>query len=188
MQQGRSERRERDQPEQDEGHTRGEEFIELVGCPDVGIRDGRAGGREDAGDVGGRKAGDAGKHLSPASQFTGCDQPKREQRAQEHAHAGPEPSLLDRIAQQQETTDRNRDTAGPHGPLRAKALFKTRTWRAWAFRGRRGRRWRSRGLRPRRRLGLRRRDRGHRCLGWRQLGDGRRRRLRRRRGRWWRLG
>ena len=90
--------------------------------------------------------------LAPPRPFAGGDQGERDDAGEHHARAGPEPALLDRIADQEEAAEREGDAAGPHHPLRAEALFEADPSRRWPGRGRR--RCRLVGLCRRRRLGL----------------------------------
>ena len=47
-------------------------------------------------------------------------------RAEQDAHAGAEPALLDRVADQENAAERQREAADPHHPLGAEALFQRR--------------------------------------------------------------
>jgi hypothetical protein len=74
MQERGRERGEGDEPEQDEGGGNRQKLIKRIGRKDSGVGDGRAGGGEDAGNVGGRQARDAGQDFLAACPFAGGDQ------------------------------------------------------------------------------------------------------------------
>ncbi len=150
VQQGGCERRQRDQAEQHEGDGRSDESVESVGGVDVGIGDGGTGGSKDARNMCARQAGQSAELLAAARPFAGDDEREREQRAEDDAHAGAEPSLLDRIAHQEEAAEHERDAADPDDPLSAEALFQADRW--LGFGSRNGRRWRDRGCGSDRRL------------------------------------
>lgn len=109
--------------------------------------------------------------------FAGGDQSKRHGVCEQDPHARPEPALLDRITDEEEAAERERNAAGPDHPLRAETLLQ-------ADLGLGGRGWRwgwgsGRGLSAsggNRRLFVRR---SFRLLGGRKqaLRDGRRDRL-----------
>ena len=66
--------------------------------------------------------------------FAGSDQCKRKQRAKSDAHGRPEPTLLDRIADEEKAAERKRKSPDPDHPLGAEALFEA-DWRPCCSRG-----------------------------------------------------
>ena len=119
---------------------------------------------------------DAGGDLIATRPFARGDQYGREQRAKDDPHAGSDKPLLDRIAHQEYSTQRQRQAADPHHPLGAESLFKCGRCRRGDGRGR------NRGLARRLgRRGLRNRhidDRGRRIARPRRAEKTRERRRR----------
>ena len=123
MQQRGGKRRQRHQAEQDESRAGGEKPVERMGGVDVGIGDGRAGGGQDARDVRGRQAGEAGEPLGPARPFARGDERGRQQCAERDPHGRSEQALLDRVAYEKDAAERERKAADPDRPLRAETLL-----------------------------------------------------------------
>ena len=128
-------RAERDEAEQHEGGGRTDKAVKRVGRISIGIGDRRAGGGEHARDVGLGEPHGAGVDLAAPRPFARGDQSKSDNSGKHHARAGPEPALLDRIADEEEATERERDAAGPDDPLRAKALLEADLFRRGLLRG-----------------------------------------------------
>ena len=147
MQQRRGKREQRHGAEQHEGNGRTDQAVDRVRGISVGIGDGRAGGREHARDMRLGQAGDAGQDLVAPGPFPGGNQSERQQGAEQHLDDRAEPALLDRLPDEKEAAQRQRDAAGPDHPLRAEALFEADLGRGWD--DGRGRRWRDFRLRRR---------------------------------------
>jgi hypothetical protein len=71
VQQRRRERAERDRAEQQEGDGRADKVVKRVSGVDIGIGDGRTGGRQDAWNMRGGKTGHAGMDLGAPRPFAG---------------------------------------------------------------------------------------------------------------------
>ena len=109
MQKGGRKRCERDSAEEKEGDGRPDKSVERVSRIDICICDGRACRRQHAGDISRGKTGDSGIGLVSPRPFAGSDQRNRKQRAKSDAHNRPEPPPLDRIADEEKSTERKRE-------------------------------------------------------------------------------
>ena len=110
-------------PSKQEGERGADEAVKRVGRVDIGKRDGRAGGGQHARYMRLGDGGESGHDLASARPFAGGDQSERDDAGEHDAGTRTEPALLDRVADQEEAAERERDAAGPHHPLRAKALL-----------------------------------------------------------------
>ena len=124
-------------PEQDERGRGRQKTVQRVGGVDGREGNGGAGGGEDGGNVGDRQRFDRGDALLAARPFAGGQQRQREGAAEQGAHAGPEQSGVDRIADHEEAAERQRQSADPDHPAGADALLEPGT----GLRKRRGRCW-----------------------------------------------
>ena len=134
------ERQERDDPEQNERHGRTDEAVKRVSRVNVGIGDRRSRRGQHARDVRLGETHDPGLDLTAPGPFAGPDQSERHEAREKHPLRRAEPALLDRIANEEEAAERERDAAGPDRPLRAEALLET----GFCLDGRRRRRGRVR--------------------------------------------
>ena len=134
MQQRRSQRAQRHQPEQDEGGGRHQESIERIGSIDGCKQHGRAGGGQDRRDVGDRQRLDGGDALLAARPFAGGEQRQCEQAAEQGAHAGSEQPGIDRIAHHEEAAERQRQASDPDHPAGAEAFLEARRPRGQGWR------------------------------------------------------
>jgi len=136
VQRGERERRQSDCAEREERRARADEAIERVGGVDAaeggddasaGQRRGRVGARRRPAERRKRAFG-AAQALAEAKQDDG------ERQAEQHARAGAEIALFDRIADEQQRTEAGGDAANPYSPAGAEPFFKR------SARGRRARR------------------------------------------------
>jgi hypothetical protein len=179
VQERRRQCRQGHETQQDESQRRRKETIKRISGVDGGVGGNGSSGGEDARNMLGGNGNDAGGDLVATRPFARGDQCSREQCAKDDPHAGPDKPLLDRIAHQEDSTQRQRQTADPHHPLGAESLFQRGRCHRGDGRGRnRGlaRRLRRCGLRYRfdddwRWLEHRRSGRRRWRFGWR--GDGR---------------
>ena len=123
-----------DHRQQQEGEGRPDHAVKRIGA--IGGREqaDRTGRREDAGDIGSgnrRKGGDARRAAQP---FAAGEQRDREGGGERDAHARSDQSGIDRIADEEDRAECQRQAADPDGPARAEALLE-----AFARLGRRGR-------------------------------------------------
>src|SRR5207253_1829166 len=128
-------------------------FIKCVGRPNIRIRNRGAGRREYAWNVRARKTANASEVFRAPCPFAGRDQRNGEQSAEEDAHTGTEPALLDRVANQEEAAECDCHAADPYHPLGAEPFLQGRSSRSrfgrrWWWRRRRGhgRRFRRQGF------------------------------------------
>ena len=127
VQQRRGQGAQRHHAEQNERRRRDEEIIQRVGGVDGGERHRGAGGGEDGRDVGDRQRLDRSQAFLAPGPFAGGKQRQREQAAEQHAHARSEQALFDRIADQEETAQRQRQAADPDHPAGADTFLEAGT-------------------------------------------------------------
>src|SRR5690606_37510366 len=121
------------QRQQDKGGRRADHDVERVGRVDGREQADRAGRGQDAGNIRGRDAREGSDAVRAAQPFADAEQGEREQPAERDAYAGTEQAGLDREADEEDGAERERQSANPYGPARAKLLLKrlTRTGRTW---------------------------------------------------------
>jgi hypothetical protein len=123
MQQRGAKRCQRHDAEQHEGGAGYEKTVERIGGVDRRIGDGGAGCGEDARDVRRRDLRERDRDLAPPRPFAGCDQRRREQTAEEDAHGRADQAGLDRILDEENPAEREREPADPDHPACAEALL-----------------------------------------------------------------
>ena len=175
VQRGEQHRGESDAAHQQEGCAGADEAVERMGGVERAEGGDGAGGGQDGGDR--RDGGRAFVALAPSAQiFARREQRQTQQQPAGHPRGGAEPALIDRIFDQQQRAERERDAADEHRPMRPEPLLESDDGRGGGRRGER--RLRRRGA-PRRRENRLREGRLRDGEGARGLDLARRRRRRR---------
>ena len=116
VQQRRGDRRKRDQAEQREGEAGTDEAVEPVGGVDRAEKREGAGRRQDRGDVRAGKTTDR-QHIAGApDDFAGTGQHDAEQTGENEPYFGAEYAGFDRITDQEQGAESEREAADPHRP------------------------------------------------------------------------